>query len=87
MEVGCPSRQAGSFAEISIRLILYAKNCLGKRAHKPECAYVCDSEEISEGIPFFTNTDIASDSRMSSPLTGLPWFGDIIWIVASRLVS
>ena len=24
---------------------------------------------------------------MSTPLTGLPWFDDIIWIVASRLVS
>ena len=40
MEAGCPSKQAGSFAEIRIRLILYAKNCLGKLAHKPECAYV-----------------------------------------------
>ena len=45
-------------------LILYAKNCLGKRALK-----------------------VAPDSRMSSPLTGLPWFDDIIWIFASRLVS
>ena len=40
MEAGCPGRRAGSFAEIGNRLILYAKNCLGKRAHKPECAYV-----------------------------------------------
>ena len=47
----------------------------------------CDSEGILEGIPLFTNTDIASDSRMSSPLTGLPLFDDIIWIVASRLVN
>ena len=36
MEEGSPGRQAGSFAEIRIRLILYAKNWLGKRAHKPE---------------------------------------------------
>ena len=47
----------------------------------------CDSEEILEGIPLFTNTDIASDSLMSSPLTELPWFDDIVWIFASRLVS
>ena len=47
----------------------------------------CDSEGMLEGIPLFTHTDIASDSRMSSPLTGLPWFDDIIWIFASRLVS
>ena len=40
MEAGCPGRPAGSFAEVGIRLILYAKNCLGKRAHKVECAYV-----------------------------------------------
>ena len=40
MEAGCPGRRAGSFAEIGIRLILYAKNCLGKRAHKAKCAYV-----------------------------------------------
>ena len=40
MEAGCPGRQAGSFTEIRIRLILYANNCLGKRAHKPECAYL-----------------------------------------------
>ena len=46
----------------------------------------CDSEGILEGIPLFTNTDIAPDSRMSSPLTGLPLFYHIIWIVASRLV-
>ena len=47
----------------------------------------CDSEGILEGILSFTHTDVASDSRMSSPLTGLPWFDDIIWIFASRLVS
>ena len=40
MEVGCPGRRAGSFAEIEIRLILYGKNCLDKRAYKVECAYV-----------------------------------------------
>ena len=47
----------------------------------------CGLEEILEGIPLFTKTDIVLDSRMSSPLTGLLWFDDIIWIVASRLVS
>ena len=82
MEAGGPGRQAGSFSETGIRLILYAKNCLGKRAHKPECAYIIPvwhvSQGILEGIPLFTNTDIASDSRMSSPLTRLPWFDDII---------
>ena len=40
MEAGCPARRAGSFAEIGIMLILYDKNCLGKRVHKAECAYV-----------------------------------------------
>ena len=40
MEAGKPGRRAGSFAEIRITLILYAKNCLGKRAHIAECAYV-----------------------------------------------
>ena len=40
MEAGYPGRRAGSFAEILRMLILYAKNCLGKRAHKVECAYV-----------------------------------------------
>ena len=47
----------------------------------------CDSEGILEGIPLFTNTDIATDSRMNSPLNGLPLFDGSIWIVASRLVS
>ena len=47
----------------------------------------CDSEVILERILLFTHTNIAPDSRMSSPLTGLPWFNDIIWIGASRLVS
>ena len=41
----------------------------------------CDSEGILEGSPLFTNTDIASDWRTTSPLTGLPWFDDIIWII------
>ena len=40
MEASYPGRQVGSFAEIGISFILYAKNCLGKRAHKPKCAYV-----------------------------------------------
>ena len=37
MEAGKPGRRDGSFAEIRIMLILYAKNCLGKRAHKTQC--------------------------------------------------
>ena len=48
MEAGCPGRQAGSFAEIRIRLILYAKNCLGKRAHKPECACVIPAWHVAQ---------------------------------------
>ena len=89
MEVGYPGRRAVSFAEIRTRLILYGKNCLGKRAHKADCAYVIpvNSEGILERIPLFTHTDIASDSRMSSPLSGLPWFDDNMWKGASRLVS
>ena len=82
MEAGCPGRQAGSLAEIRIRLILYAKNCLGKRARM-----ACDSEGILEGIPLLSHTGIASDPRMSSPLTGLFWFDDIIRIIVTRLVS
>ena len=46
----------------------------------------CDSERILERIPLFAITDFASDSRMSSSLTGLPWFDDIIWINAAHLV-
>ena len=48
MEAGCPGRQAGSFAEIIIRLILDAKNCLGKRAHKPECTYVIPASHVTQ---------------------------------------
>ena len=40
MEMGWPSRRAGSFAEIGIKLILYAKNCFGKWAHTAESTYV-----------------------------------------------
>ena len=40
METGYPSRRAGSFGEIGIRLILYAKKCLSKRALTTECTYV-----------------------------------------------
>ena len=47
MKAGCPGRQAGSFAETRIRLILYAKNCLGKRAHKPDCAYVIPAWHVT----------------------------------------
>ena len=48
MEAGCPGRQAGSYAEIGIRLILYAKNCLGKRAHKAECVYVIPAWHVTQ---------------------------------------
>ena len=48
MEAGYPGRQAGSFAELRIRLILYAKNCLGKRAHKPECASVIPAWHVTQ---------------------------------------
>ena len=48
MEGGCPVRRAGSFAEIRIRLILYARNCLGKRAHKTECAYVIPAWHVTQ---------------------------------------
>ena len=40
LEAGYASRQVGSFAEIRIKLILYAKNCLVKRAHTAESTYV-----------------------------------------------
>ena len=40
MEVGWLGRRAGSFAEIGVGLILYAKNCLGKRGHRAERAYI-----------------------------------------------
>ena len=40
MEASWPGRRAGSFAEIVVRFILSAENCLGKQAHKAECAYV-----------------------------------------------
>ena len=48
MEAGCPRRRAGSFAEIGIRLILYAKNCLGKRAHKAECTDVIPAWHVTQ---------------------------------------
>ena len=147
-------KRAGSFAEIGVRLIFYAKNCLGKQGHKAECAYVIlawnvtqkefwkeflcfvmymvtlrlswvlysvilhfQAEYVQKHTAFyitqitsnntsfvhskskthtsipgewalqFTHTDIASDSRMSSPLTGLPWLHDIIWVGGSRFLS
>ena len=55
---------------------------------KSRMAY--DSEGVLKRIPLFIHTDIASDSRMSSPPSGMSWFDDmdrIIWIGASRLVS
>ena len=48
IEVGCPGRRAGSFAEVGIRLILYAKNCPGKWAHKAECAYVIPASHVTQ---------------------------------------
>ena len=92
MEAGCLGRQAGSFAEIGIKLMLYAKNCLGIRACKPGCAYVIPAwhvtqKEFWKEFLFFTQTDIGADSRMSSPLAGLSWFDDIKWIGASHLVG
>ena len=48
MEVGCPGRWAGSFAEIGSRLILYAKNCLSKRANKSEYAYGIPAWHVAE---------------------------------------
>ena len=47
----------------------------------------CDSEGVLERILLFTDTDFASDSPMSSPLAGLPWFDDILWIRVARSVS
>ena len=38
MEAGWPGWRAGSFAEIGIKLVLYAKNYLGKRAYNAECS-------------------------------------------------
>ena len=40
MEAGWPDSWAGSFAEIGIKLILHAKNCLVKRVHTAESTYV-----------------------------------------------
>ena len=39
MEVCWSRRRAGSFTEIGIRLILFARNCLDERAYKTECSY------------------------------------------------
>ena len=44
----------------------------------------CDSEGILEGIPLFTHTDVALDSRMSSPRTGLPWFDNVAAVGLER---
>ena len=40
MEAGWPGRRAGSFAEIGVKLIIHAKNCLCKRAHTVESTLV-----------------------------------------------
>ena len=40
MEASWSGRRGGSFAEIGLWLILHAKNCLSKLAHKAECANV-----------------------------------------------
>ena len=75
--------EAVSFAEIGIGLILYAKNCMSKRADRAECvipAWHVTQKEFWKEFFFFTDTDFASDSLMSSPLPGLPWY-------VARLVS
>ena len=48
MEASCPSRQVGSFAEIGIRLILYAKNCLGKWAYKVACTFIIPAWHVTQ---------------------------------------
>ena len=48
MEAGCHGKQAGSFAEIRIELIIHAKNCLGKWAHKPDCVYVIPTWHVTQ---------------------------------------
>ena len=48
MEAGCSGGQAGSFAEIGIRLMLYAKNCLGNRAYKVECTYIISAWYVTQ---------------------------------------
>ena len=76
MEAGCPGKQVGSFAEIRVRLVLYAKNCLGKRAHKTECAYVIPAWHVTPKEfwkEFLCLLTLGRD--------------DIIWTGASRLVS
>ena len=48
MEAGWPGSQAGSFAKIGIRLELYAKNCLCKRAYKAECSFIIPSWHVTQ---------------------------------------
>ena len=65
METGWPGSWGHSFAEIGDWLMLYAKNCLGKQAHKAECAYVIPAwhvtqKEFWEIILLFTDTEFAS---------------------------
>ena len=43
METGFPDKWAVSSTEMGIKSIIYAKNCLIKRAHKAECTYVIHS--------------------------------------------
>ena len=81
METGWRGSQSGSFAEIGNLLILYAKNFLSKWAHKAECTYVIPTWHVTQKEfqkELFCYNDFASDSRMSSPLAGLPWFDGII---------
>ena len=59
MEACCPGRQAGSFAEIRIRLIMYAKNCLGKRANKAEHAYIIPAWHATKK-KFWKNSFVSS---------------------------
>ena len=83
MEAGCPGRWAGSFAGIGIRLILYATNCLGKRAHKAECAYVIPAWHVTvkefwkESLCLLTQTKQfctvnGHNSRIEEGICGIP---------------
>ena len=48
MEAGWPGIWGGSFAEIRIGLILYARKCFGRWAHKAECAYVIPAWHVTQ---------------------------------------
>ena len=48
MQADWSGRRAGSFAEMGIRLVLFAKKCLGKRAYKVECTYVMPTWHVTQ---------------------------------------